>query len=489
MAIKTNYQDVVNTFKRYFGRDPNEIDTKNLNYLTQLAPQDVEARLKATAPKPAIAKPVPTPKPVIPVAPAPTPAPVDPNKNLFTQYGQTGVNLGDAISMYKDQYGVSQDEKANIYKDLGLTDLAQNAFNLPSFDTETLYNQKYNELGLSDVKSKIDTLLTQYNAKKDALNKEMGDVNENPWLPEASRIGRAKRLQELASGDISNLEAQINNLQNLYNDGKNEIANYITGKSNDFTNNQNINRSKLEYLTKQAEQKIADLEKQKEAEVYRYIPDYLTGTKSLTTKKTATNEDAAMLKKGYNYVNTPALRDQLKAKGYNIQVVNGRTYAKEPKLTTKTVKSGKTTYLITYADGKEIKREVVGGGGGLQNTSTNKNTPSDGYPKGFWAAIKAGVSSLQKGEKWGTVWNRVKTQFKGVKNEDIDKALGPEWRDAGAFEKYKQAQYKQSNPAKYQQQAGVWSWLATPEAQGMSAAQKKQEIMGAGFNPDDFGIY
>lgn len=35
----------------------------------------------------------------------------------------------------------------------------------------------------------------------------------------------------------------------------------------------------------------------------------------------------------------------------------------------------------------------------------------------------------------------------------------------------------------------VWQWLATEEAQGLSDEEKKQQIMQAGQNPEDFGIY
>ena len=112
-----------------------------------------------------------------------------------------------------------------------------------------------------------------------------------------------------------------------------------------------------------------------------------------------------------------------------------------------------------------------------------------GYPKGFWTAIKTSVTSLQKGEKWGTVYDRLKLQFPNISNEDIDTALGTEWRKEGAFEEWKQKQYKETQPRVFEVEAGVWQWLATEEAINMSNDEKRQELMTAGFNPDDFGIY
>ena len=49
VAPKTNLQDVINTFVRYYGRQPNSEDIVNLNYLTTKAPAEVEASLKSTS--------------------------------------------------------------------------------------------------------------------------------------------------------------------------------------------------------------------------------------------------------------------------------------------------------------------------------------------------------------------------------------------------------------------------------------------------------
>jgi len=170
----------------------------------------------------------------------------------------------------------------------------------------------------------------------------------------------------------------------------------------------------------------------------------------------------------------------------NQMTLNGYTYLDSPAKLAGLNESQITR--IKGADGVDMifKNPVEAVNGGEQKV---EQTDAGGYPKGYWAAIKTGVAFLQKGEKWGTVYERLKQQFPTVSNEDLDKSLGTEWRLPGAFEEFKQKQYKETDPAKYQQQAGVWAWLATEEAMNMSNEQKKQEIMGAGFNPDDFGIY
>ncbi len=46
-----------------------------------------------------------------------------------------------------------------------------------------------------------------------------------------------------------------------------------------------------------------------------------------------------------------------------------------------------------------------------------------------------------------------------------------------------------TEPTQTELESSVWAWLSTEEAQVLDNEQLKQEIMGAGFNPEDFGIY
>ena len=54
----------------------------------------------------------------------------------------------------------------------------------------------------------------------------------------------------------------------------------------------------------------------------------------------------------------------------------------------------------------------------------------------YAAAISSGISSLQTGKAWGDVWNAIKKDYGNVANEQIDKDLGVQWREAGAYESY-----------------------------------------------------
>ncbi len=138
----------------------------------------------------------------------------------------------------------------------------------------------------------------------------------------------------------------------------------------------------------------------------------------------------------------------------------------------------------TEAEIGALNRSNRGGGGTGGTTSDSK----------FWAAAQSEIGNLQKGEPWGTVWNRLKTRFPNIPAETIDAALGGSgkeqtgWAKPGAFDEWKQRQYKETEAPKWQQQAGVWEWMASDEAAGMDDSQKAKQLMAAGYNPKDFGI-
>ncbi len=222
-------------------------------------------------------------KPVVPAAPA-APAPIDSDQQLAANMAAAGLNFDDFAKIFSDKNQPTQAEKDKIYADLGIGDLETSAYK-PAPSTEALYTQKYSELGLQRIKDQIEQLNSTINTKKDEFNKALGGVNENPWLSESSRVGRAKRLQDLASADLANVIDQHKSLTDLYNSGINEINNHVTRATNDFQHEQTINQAKLNYLLKKAESNIANLTTNKASKVYRYLPDYLTSKKKYDAAK------------------------------------------------------------------------------------------------------------------------------------------------------------------------------------------------------------
>jgi LysM repeat protein len=92
--------------------------------------------------------------------------------------------------------GASSPEEAKI---AGLENVA---FAQPTKTSTELYNELYAQGGLKDIQAKVDEISGNIAEKKKALSKEEASIMGNPWLSEASRVGRVKNLYEMAQADI-----------------------------------------------------------------------------------------------------------------------------------------------------------------------------------------------------------------------------------------------------------------------------------------------
>jgi len=161
-----------------------------------------------------------------------------------------------------------------------------------------------------------------------------------------------------------------------------------------------------------------------------------------------------------------------------------------------------------YVLANKNEKESTGGG-----TSKYEVGGGSTYTKAFKDAVENGIANLQRGEPWGTVWNRIKAEFPNESAEKIDTALGggittnkpasgigPEtaptptgWAKPGAFEEYKQKQFKATTPTSTQINSQIWTAIAEAQADGSwdasSSAQKKQFVAQMGGDPEDFNIY
>jgi hypothetical protein len=150
-----------------------------------------------------------------------------------------------------DPLGSAQDKAAIA---AGYTSYADAVSKLtaPSEDTTTFYNDAYTAAGL-------DKLQQQINQKNSDLNTALGTVNDDPWLDEADRVGRAKNLQTLAQGDIKNLTDQ-------YNAGLKNVNTLVSNHSKDISANDASNKAKLAFLEAQAKAQAAQTTAQQKTE-------------------------------------------------------------------------------------------------------------------------------------------------------------------------------------------------------------------------------
>src|ERR1044071_2014615 len=110
------------------------------------------------------------------------------NRNIIKGAASAGVGIGDLSGLLpSDDPQKIKDELARQYGYDSFDAFTADVFQKPSKTTQQLYQDAYNAAGLPDVLNKLTT-------SKNNLNEATGRINENPWLEEASRVGRARRL-------------------------------------------------------------------------------------------------------------------------------------------------------------------------------------------------------------------------------------------------------------------------------------------------------
>ena len=197
------------------------------------------------------------------------------NADIYSKAGAAGLSVDDLTKLL--QPGLTTDEVNKIRGGLGIDTLEAATFAAPSKNTEQLYNDAYNSVGLTDIKTKLKDLDAKIAEKQDQLNTALNQIDENPWLSEASRIGKAARTKTFFENSINVLVNQKNSLTDVYKTGLDEVNNFVTRNTNDFNQTQKINTDKLSYLLKKAETQTEAAKTGKKLDIMKYLPEYLKG--------------------------------------------------------------------------------------------------------------------------------------------------------------------------------------------------------------------
>jgi len=142
------------------------------------------------------------------------------------------------------------EEVAALVKPERIKELEKLAFAPPPKTWEEIYSEAYKTAGLEDVKKKITNLDTQIQTKKDQLYSEEAEINENPWLSEAGRVGNVKKLYDMAKKEISNLIEQRKTLTDEYNTGIKSAGDVADRALKGWETQTKLYKSELDYLTK-----------------------------------------------------------------------------------------------------------------------------------------------------------------------------------------------------------------------------------------------
>lgn len=216
------------------------------------------------------------------------------NDALAKSAGAAGLSVADYQKLISESAAVTPEQKAKIYSDLGIPAVQTAAYAPPDKSTEQLYNDAYGAAGLGDLKTKISGLDDTINDKKTKLNAALGTVNENPWLDEATRVGRTGQLQTLANADINNAIAEQASYQKLYDQGVTEVNGVVTRHTADYQTNQTLAQAHLADLQKQADAAVTAAQTANSAKLDRYAPDYLAAAANSKAPDTVQAKDGTI---------------------------------------------------------------------------------------------------------------------------------------------------------------------------------------------------
>jgi hypothetical protein len=126
--------------------------------------------------------------------------------------------------------------------------LSKQIFSTVPPSQQKLYEEAFNASGLATVRTTLEDLNKRIAAKQEAYTSKEGDINENPFLSEASRIGRLRRLEDMKQAEIGNLLDQYKQYADLYNNGINEINDSVARQVGDFNTARQIGTEELNFL-------------------------------------------------------------------------------------------------------------------------------------------------------------------------------------------------------------------------------------------------
>ncbi len=248
--------------------------------------------------------------PNTPVVTTPAPA-APPSSALFAKPGESlndyetrlgaapGGGTGTGFGTFTPAQPVTDLNTAHdeVARQLGFNSYqdAVTKLGAPASSTVDFYNNAYTAAGLGKLQASI-------NQKNSDLNSALGKVNDNPWLDEASRVGRSRSLQTLAQGDIKNVT-------NQYNAGLKSVHDLVSQHDTDVKNNQ----AKLTLLESQAKQLATEANtppktfKAANGATYKYNPATQSFDQIFPGKNTSTDPNTVVPKFNKDLTNRATL--------------------------------------------------------------------------------------------------------------------------------------------------------------------------------------
>lgn len=145
--------------------------------------------------------------------PQPTPSYAPPAQSGQPQSAQDLVNMGFHGYAGWGNAEALADYKATSGSGKGSLKTGGMFSNQSGLDLNNLYESAYADAGIAALETKITEVQEKINLARQDLAKATGLINENPFVSEASRVGRIRKLQELANDTINNYILEMSTYQ------------------------------------------------------------------------------------------------------------------------------------------------------------------------------------------------------------------------------------------------------------------------------------
>ena len=203
-------------------------------------------------------------------------------RDLVVLASASGVSFSE-ISKYLDAVSVptksEADRRAEIYAKYGISELEEEAFATPTETFESIYKRVYEQAGLADTKVQMEKVAAELDKATEAYNTAIGDINENPWLSEAGRVGQVRRTYEMYESKASRLQNQYTVLSNQYTRGQEQAENVATRALSEIERGRVRTKEELSYYVRRAEADVEAAigaeEAREDKELYRYFPEFI----------------------------------------------------------------------------------------------------------------------------------------------------------------------------------------------------------------------
>ena len=296
----------------------------------------------------------------------------------------------------------------------------------PSVDSPDPFSRvgRFEELREEQGVVGLETSLTELKAQKEALIAEdRARRFDAEGKPVALGVigGRVSEIERQTNERIDAINRQINTATDQLNTSYGMIETYINLAGMDYTDA--VNSYNTEFNQNLQIYKIVDEERDEQQELAR------ANLQTYQNAITKGNIDYGSLSSDQKvFISKLEVQSGLPI-GFTAQLKADNAEGKVLSTTTRTSGGQKfVDVVLQMSDGSmKVQTQGLGATGGDAGGATSS---------AFRTALEDGRDDLEAGHNWGTVWDRIRSQFPDVSNEQIDSGLGTEFREGGAYERF-----------------------------------------------------